>query len=318
MAATDPRTRSLPRLPPTATRWYRSGWLHLALALAVAALTVVFASQRATDGVRAGLDARLATAGAGADAGLVAIESEQLAAVRAVAFRRGVAKALATHDGPALNRLVTPLEANSTVPMIDVVLPDGRVELAVRAKGAPAPARSRHGLRALTQALRTAKGARGGRLSELVIFRSGPTLLTVSPIVDGGATAGAVLAMTPLANVLGRLSQEVGADLTAYDARGLPIATSATFGPTPVAPDTARTLLGGGAVVTRYVHADHREALGRLIVDHTPDAVLGVSLEDDSNVTGRLVALYAAIGLLCTAAIVASYRARTVLWRRSG
>ena len=45
------------------------------------------------------------------------------------------------HDGPALNRLVAPLEANSAVPMVDVVEPDGRVLLAVRAERRPRPGR---------------------------------------------------------------------------------------------------------------------------------------------------------------------------------
>jgi len=121
--------------------------------------------------------------------------------------------------------------------------------------------------------------------------------------------------MTPLADVLGRLSQEVGADLTAYDSIGDPIATSAPFTPKPVASDAAQTLMGGGAIVTRYVYADHREKLGRLIVDHQPDAVLGVSLEDDSNVTGRMVSIYVVLGILCTVILLASYWARLVMHR---
>jgi len=299
-------------------RWYRRRELHLAIGIAVAVLTVIFAGDRAAAGARATLDSRLVQAGAGADAGLVDIESEQLSAVRAVAFTQGVAQALAAHDGPALNRLVTPIQANSTVPMVDVVEPDGKVLLAVRAKGAPAPVASRKGLQALGQALRTAHGVRGGRLSEVVIYRSGPTLLTISAIVLGNKPVGAVLAMTPLADVLGRLSQEVGADLTAYDAVGDPIATSASFTPKRVDSDTAQTLMGGGAIVTRYVYADHREKLGRLVVDHQPDAVLGASLEDDSNVTGRMVSIYTALGILCTVLILAGYWARVVVARRRG
>ena len=122
--------------------------------------------------------------------------------------------------------------------------------------------------------------------------------------------------MTPLADVLGRLSQETGVELTTYDSIGDAIATSAAFDPKPVSSDIAQTLMGGGAIVTRYNWADHREKLGRLIVDHQPDAVLGVSLEDDSNVTGRNVAIEVAIGLICTALILASYWARVVLARR--
>ncbi len=290
--------------------WYRRRELHLALGVVVAVLTVLFAGQRATAGARATLDARLVAAGAGADAALVGIESEQLDVVRAVAFTSDVGKALAAQDGPELNTLVTPLQANSNVPMVDVVLPDGRVLLAVRSKGAPAPVASRKGLRALTQALKTANGPRGGRLSEIVIYRSGPTLLTISPIVVGKKPVGAVLAMTPLADLLGRLSQEVGVELTAYDSIGDPIATTAGFTPKPVPASEAENLMGGGAIATRYVYADHREKLGRLIVDHTPDAVLGVSLEDDSNVVGRTVSIYAGIGFLACAIILLSY------WKR--
>lgn len=308
-AGTDRRLLNTRRVAARAP-WYRGNVPFVVLGLFVAVLTVYFAAQRATAGVRAEVDDRLALAGAGADAGLVGVESEQLTAVRAIAFTGGIGHALAIKDGPTLNRLVTPLQANSTVPMVDVVDTKGRVILAVRSKGAPAPVSSRRGLRALKRALRFANGARGGRSTEVVIFRSGATLLTISPIMVGRVPAGAVLAMTPLADVLGRLAQEVGADLSIYDAEGGPLATTASFNPTPVDRVTARSLLAGAAVETRYVYADHREKLGRLIVDHTPQAVLGVSREDDSNLTGRAVALYAAIGLLATALIIAAAWAR--------
>jgi hypothetical protein len=300
--------------PPA--RWYLRRELHLVVGIAVAVLTVFFAGQRATDGARATLDHRLVDAGAGADAALVSIESEQLSAVRAVSFTQGVADALEKKNGPALNALVTPLQANSTVPMVDIVQPDGRVLLAVRSKGAPAPVASRKGLQALKLALKGVHGPRGGRLSEIVIYRSGPTLLTIGPIVLGNKPVGAVLAMTPLADVLGRISQEVNVELTAYDAIGDPIATTATNNPKPIPSTVAQTLMGGGAIVTRYSWADHREKLGRLIVDHEPDAVLGVALEDDSNVVGRWVSIYVALGLICTAIILASFWARVVLARR--
>ena len=311
-----PGTRRPGSQPPRPERWYMRRELHLVIGILVAILTVFFAGQRATAGARATLDSRLVQGGADADAGLIAVESEQLAAAREVSFTQGVAIALAAHDGPALNKLVTPIQANSTVPMIDVVQPDGRVLLAVRSKGAPAPVASRKGLRALKLSLSGIHSNRGGRFSEVVIYRSGPTLLTISPIVLGTKPVGAVLAMTPLADVLGRLSQETGVELTTYDSIGDAIATSAAFDPKPVSSDIAQTLMGGGAIVTRYNWADHREKLGRLIVDHQPDAVLGVSLEDDSNVTGRNVAIEVAIGLICTALILASYWARVVLARR--
>ena len=297
-------------------RWYRQTWLHALVGLAIAILTITWAGQRATDGVRAGLDQRLVDAGAGADAALVSIESEQLSAVRAVAFTEGIGTALSELNGPRLNSLVTPLQANSTVPMVDIVEPNGRVLLAVRSKGAPEPVASRRGLRILGQAVRTANGPLGGRFTELVIFKSGPTLVTVSPIEVGNTPVGAVLAMTPLADALGRISQEERVDLTAYDPNGVAIATSASFTPKAVNHDTARALIGGAALVTRYVYADHREKLGRLIVEHTADAVLGVSLEDDSNVTGRAVSAYVSVGLIATVVLLATFWARYTRERR--
>jgi hypothetical protein len=280
------------------------------LGFVVAVLAVFWAGQRATEGVRNNLDSRLRDAGAGADAALVSLEAEQLSALRAVTFTQGVAPALAAHDVTLLNRLITPVQANSTVPMVDVLLPDGRVELAVRSKGAPAPVASRAGLPAIAQALREARGQRGGRFSEVVIFRSGPMLMTIGPVLDGTKAVGVVLAMTPLADALGRLSQQVAADLTAYDTAGAPIATTATFDPRAVPRDTAQALIGGGAIVTRTVHGNERELLGRLIVDHQAVAVLGASLPDNSATTGRAVTLYAALGLIGTVLILGTFWAR--------
>jgi hypothetical protein len=291
-------------------RWYERRWLHLALGLLVAILAIVWAGQRATDGVRANLDARLRDAGAGADAALVTLEAEQLSALRSVTFTSGVPRALATHDTATLNRLVTPLQANSDVPMVDVVLPGGRVELAVRSKGAPAPVASRAGLPAIAQALREARGSRGGRFSEVVIFRSGPTIVTVGPVMNGATPVGAVLVMTPLADALGRLSQQVAADLTAYTATGVPIATTAPFRPGPVNRSLAESLIGGGAIAMRSLHGSEREALGRLILDHQADAVLGVALHDNSRVTGRAVTLYAGLGLVGAVLIFGTFWVR--------
>jgi Double sensory domain of two-component sensor kinase len=291
-------------------RWYRRRWLHLLLGLLVAASAITWAGQRATDGVRSNLDARLRDSGAGADAALVTLEAEQLSALRAITFTAGVGRALAATDPKTLNRLVTPLQANSDVPMVDVVLPDGKVELAVRSKGAPAPVASRAGMPAIAQALREARGVRGGRFTELVVFRSGPTIVTIGAILYGGKAAGVVLVMTPLADALGRLSQEVGTNLTAYTSSGAPIATTAAFQPRAVDPDMARALIGGAAVNMRYVHGDDREALGRLILDHQADAVLGASLHDNSAATGRAVRLYAALGLIGAVLIFVSFSVR--------
>jgi len=298
------------RRPTSPVRWFRRRWVHLALGLLVAVLAASWAGQRARQGVLDNLDARLRASGAGADASLISVEAEQLSALRAITFTRGIAEAVANSDPATINRIVTPLHANSDVPMVDVLRPDGQVLLAVRSKGAPRPVASRQGMPAIDQSMREARGPRGGRFSELVIFKSGPTFVTVGPLMEANTPVGVVLVMTPLADVLGRISQQVGADLTAYTSNGVPIATTAISDPPALDLNTARTLIGGGAIVMRYIHGDDREALGRLIVDHQPDAVLGVSLEDNSASTGNAVTLFAALGLLATVLILATFWAR--------
>jgi hypothetical protein len=280
------------------------------LGLLVAFAAITWAGQRATDGVRANLDARLRAAGAGADAALVTLESEHLSALRAIVFTKGVGRALAQRDPKLLNRLVAPLQANSNVPMVDVLLPDGRVALAVRSKGAPAPVATRADMPAIAQALREVHGDRGGRFTELVNFQSGPTIVTIGAVTYAQKAAGVVLVMTPLADALGRLSQQVGTNLTAYTTDGSPLATTAVFQPRAVHGDTAHALIGGAAISTRYVHGSEREALGRLVLDHQADAVLGASLEDNSAVTGRAVRLYAGLGLLGAVLIFGSFWVR--------
>ena len=297
-------------------RWYRSRAIHLVIGLAVAVLTITFAGQRAREGVLSNLDARLRDAGAGADAALVSVEAEQLSALRSLEFTPGVAVALAQSDANGLNRLVTPIHANSGVPMVDIVRTDGTVVFAVRSKGAPRPVASRRGMPALGRAVRQADGPRGGRFSEVVVFKSGPTLVTAGPLQESNTTVGVALVMTPLADVLGRLSQQVRAQLTAYDPNGAPLATTSTADPPAVPAGEARTLVAGGPIEMRYVHGDVREALGRLIVDHQPDAVLGVALVDNSPVTEHAVMLYAALGLLATVVILATFWAR-VSYRRA-
>lgn len=277
--------------------------LHLLLALLVAVLSILWASQRGTDGVRSALDDRLRAAGAGVNAGLVVLEAEQLSLVRAVTFTQGVPQALAASDVPTLNRLVTPLQANSEIPMVDMLRTDGTVEFAVRSRGAPAPVASRKGMPAITESLAEARGAQGGRFTQVVVFRTGPVIMTIGPILEGSTPVGLVLAMTPLADELGRLQQEVGTTLSAYDSQGRPLATSATAAPPSIPASEASQLMAGAPIQVRYIHGGQREELGRLVVDHQTQMLLGVALPDPSAATGEAVAAYSILGL-CTVVIV--------------
>ncbi|MHB1989075.1 MAG: hypothetical protein ACYCSF_14045 [Acidimicrobiales bacterium] len=275
--------------------------LQVALAIVCAVAAVLLAGILAGEGVRAQIDARLRAAGAGANTGLVLVESEQLSLLREISFTAGVGTALAARDSVVLDRLVTPLQVNSGVPMVDVVLADGQVILAVRSRGAPRPVASRKGLRVISRSLALAHGVRGGRFSEMLILRHDPTMVTVGPLLAGSRPVGVVLVMTPLADVLGRLGSEVRATLTAYSETGIPLATTSRSNPPPVNPETAAGIFAGRAVAVRETSGDTREALGRLIVDHGPVAVLGVSMHDDSVVTEIYVDACGGAGLVLVA-----------------
>ena len=121
-----------------------------------------------------------------------------------------------------------------------------------------------------------------GRFSEIAIFKSGPTFVTIGPLMVGKTPVGAALVMTPLADVLGRLSQEVRADLSAYTVDGIPdrddIGGRSSHGRRQRRPQPDRRRRH------RLPHdsGSTREALGRLVIDHQAAAVLGVALHDNS------------------------------------
>lgn len=267
-------------------------------------VAILGAGEIAAAGVRAQIDARLRAAGAGANSGLVSIEAEQLSLLREITLTADVGTAMAAHSSVELDGLVTPLQVNSGVPMVDVVLPDGQVILAVRSQGAPRPVASRKGLPAVARSLKSARGTRGGRFSEIATLQGAPTLLTIGPVFDGTHEEGVVLVMTPLADVLARLSAEVGATLTSYASDGLPIATTSSLTPPAVVPITASMIFASKSVTIRENPGSYREMLGRLIVDHRAITILGVSVHDDSFTTELLVDLCCVLGLLLAALLI--------------
>lgn len=292
-------TRAATARPP-----HRRRGLLLAVAAAVAFVAVLVSGLVAAGAVEAQIDARLRAAGAGANSGLVAVEAEQLALLREITFTSGVGADLAAKDSRALDRVVTPLQVNSGVPMVDLVLPGGVVVLAVRSAGAPPPVKSRRGVLAVGQAITEARGARGGRFSEVLTLQGAPVLLTIGPALDGSRPVGAIMVMTPLADVLARLSAEAGATFTTYSRRGDPTATTSRTTPAALSPEQD-SVFRTGPVVMRAAAGGTREMLGRLVVDHSPAAILGVSLHDGSFQTELAVDAAGLIGLLVAAVIAA-------------
>lgn len=277
---------------------YRRRRIALGAGALLSCFLVLLAGTLAAAAVRRELDRRLVLAGAGANAGLVEIEAEQLSLLRAIIFTSGIGHALADVDAASLNRLVTPLQANSNVPMVDMVRPDGAVVFAVRSKGAPAPVASRKGVTAIARSLATWKGSRQGRFTTLVQLQGAPVLLTIGPVVDHNAPVGVAMVMTPLADVLGRLAAQIGATLSAYAPNGALEATTATEDPPAVAAGVMGGVVSTNSSSLREIPGEVREADGGLIIDHTVVAVLGVSASDDSAQAALVVDLVAGAALV--------------------
>jgi hypothetical protein len=280
--------------PKETERRSRRAWITICAVIGL--IAVLIAGELARSGVQAQINARLRADGAGANTGLIAIEANQLSLLRAVTYTSGFPVALARADANELNALVTPLQANSGVPMLDIINNRGQVIFAVRSHGAPAPVASRKGVPAVAQSLKEAHNAQGGRFSEIAVLQNSPTLITIGPILYNDSPVGLVLTMTPLADVLGELAGETGVTLTAYNKSGQPIATTTPSNLPAISDADATTLMATGNVQFREI-GSHRESLGRLIVDHTANAVLGVSMSDDSLVTELIVDLVGVLGL---------------------
>lgn len=312
-------TAEAPMAPhaPAQERTQRDQRWVLVAAAVLAVIAVLVAGYLAAVGVRAQIDAHLRAGGAGANSGLLEIEAEQLSLLRELTFTKGVGAALAAKNSVELNRLVTPLQANSEVPMVDVVLPGGVVILAVRSRGAPRPVAVRRHLPAIRQAISTADGIRGGRFTEIVTLQRAPTLLTIGPALVGSQPVGAVLVMTPLSDVLARLATQVGSTLTAYNASGYPVATTSASTPPALTPSQARSTLHGAPVWVRETAGSTREMIGRLVVEHQAEEALGVSVHDDSFRTEFLVDVSGLVGLLLAGLLLDDYSRRRAPLRES-
>lgn len=308
-----PAARWAPRL----ATWRRRAplWaLQLALGLAMALLTCLWAGQAAGAQLRSALDARLRDAGAGANAGVVDLERQQMQLVRSVEFTVGLPGRLKSGDVAGLARLAGPLLANSAVPLLDVADADGTIVLALRAQTSPPPDSSRLTWTPVRQVLAGQRVQGDARINALVATAAGPLLVTAGPVREDGRIVGAAVAATPWRSILGQLANVTGTGLTLYAAGGAVLASSLNPPPPPLTRAlAAATLAGSGAPAAREEGrgaARQRELLGRLVVEHDAVAVLGVALADRSAPAVRTLALETAGGLAATVLTLAALAAR--------
>jgi hypothetical protein len=266
------------------------------------------------------LDERLTRAGAGTNADVLDVERQHLEGLRAFSFAVGVPEALSTLDVATIERILTPVDANLSIPMVDVLDANGRVVFAFRAEGQPAPIyRDRGPVGIVTSALSGEPDSLGERFSTLLVTDEGPLIASAGPVRLDGKVVGAVLVMTPLAEVLASSTTTHGELLTVYTAAGgAPLATTAPVKPRTL-PKDLENLLPAESLPRRssfdVPDGQVREQLGALIIRHQPVAWLGVAeLDKSGDVGGQIVVIFV-FGLLAVGVLVVVIG---VLWRRDG
>jgi len=204
-------------------------YLLLALGLAIA---VSFVAVRLTAGaLQARLDNRLIEAGQVTSDGLVAVEEQQIAQLRAMAFTEGVAAGLAAHDRAGLAALLGPHWANAGLEALIAFDSAGRPLLSwQRRPGASAdalpqdlPTPELESWWLVQQIVGQHNDAFGDKFSA---FQAGH-LYTVAPVHQNRQLAGGLMVGLPVDHLLARLQTRSQASVTTfYDATGRAGATT--------------------------------------------------------------------------------------------
>jgi hypothetical protein len=296
----------------------RRHWVLVVLLLVVVVLVTRWTGEIAGTKATRALDERLADAGRGTNTDMVEVERDHLAALRAFAFASGLPEALDALDVAAVERLLTPVDANLGTPMVDILDPDGRVIFAFRAEGQQAPIYGeRAAIGIVAKALAGESDQYGERFATLVVSDEGPLVASTSPVRLGGRVVGAIMVMTPLEDVLAADTAKHGALLTVYTGTsGVPLATTAPVKPRTL-PRALEHLLPAEALpVTSGYDVPGgrvREQLGQLVIRHEPVAWLGTAEKDRIGSTVLQVRLVTVGGLL---AVLALGLVLATLWTR--
>ena len=294
----------------------RRHWLAIAFLVVVVLTVARFTGNIAAERWRDSLDRQLGSAGAATNAEMLDLERNHLTALRGFAFASGFPEALDTLDIARVEELLTPVDANQGIPMVDILDPEGRVVFAFRAEGEQAPIyRTRADVGIVARALRGEADEYGDRYATLLVSDEGPLVAGSSPVKVGDRVVGAVLVMTPLERVLD--AADVGAFVTVYTgASGVPLATTSPVKPRTLPKALEHLLPAESLPVTSSYEVPGgtaREQLGALVIRHQPIAWLGAADVDRSADIRFDVRLVTVLGLLAAIALTAII---TALWTR--
>ncbi|GEM_PF-1145483 len=234
--------------------------------------------------------AQLLDAGRNVNDGIIKVEGQQLELLRLMTNTEGVDAALKNSDAPALQKLLVPLQANSTFGFIDVLDAQGNQVLALRPNDPQfiqALDPDIAGWDISQRSLRGDSDTFGNKWSELLDTSFAKMLYTGGPVKDDDDNVvGAILVGVPFEDLLKQLTKDVVANVTVYTMDGAMFGTSFKLRPEdpPLKLDQAvldKIFATPPQTVQRPVNVlgdSYMELVGGLVIRDKVAGGLGVSI----------------------------------------
>ncbi|HLQ32961.1 MAG TPA: adenylate/guanylate cyclase domain-containing protein [Chloroflexota bacterium] len=233
---------------------------------------------------------QLLDAGKNVNDGIIKVEGQQLELLRLMSNTEGVDTALKNGDAPVLQKLLVPLQANSTFSFVDVVDPSGRQVLALRPND-PKFAQTLDpdiGTWDVTQKSLKGEGDTfGNKWTELVNTSFGKMVYTGGPVKDDDdKVVGAILVAVPFDDLIKQLTKDVVAQITVYTTDGDVFGSSFKNPPVTLEQGTLEKIFAPEPqTVQRPVTVDaqsYMELVGGLVVRDKVAGGLGVAISTNS------------------------------------
>ncbi|HVA24581.1 MAG TPA: HAMP domain-containing protein, partial [Chloroflexota bacterium] len=173
---------------------------------------------------------QLLDAGKNVNDAIIKVEGQQLELLRLMTNTEGVDVALAKGDAPGLQKLLVPLQANSTFNFVDVVDTSGNQVLALRPNDPKYVQALDPGISKWEVTQKSLSGQSdsfGNKWTELVTTSFGAMVYTGGPVTDANnKVVGAILVGIPFDELIKQLTKDVLANVTVYTTDGAVFGTS--------------------------------------------------------------------------------------------
>jgi len=183
--------------------------------------------------LRERFDNQLAEAGHVATDAVVRKEREHLEGVRALAFTEGVGEAVAAGDTQSLDRLLEPVVTNLGLERAEVIGTGANRLFGVTREGRegdltfrPVDTGDPNQWPPVQRVLAAGEDKQGGKFAGLVETPEGFVFLTAGPVRRGDEVVGVALVGTYLDSFARQTREEALAEVTFYDFKGRPLASS--------------------------------------------------------------------------------------------